>query len=312
MHSLVTKVTVMPLPAFVRLSRLRFLLGGLLGGALGTAMARYQTGRLDLGAYALAQATITSFHLMTHYANDYFDRHSDVGTVRTAYSGGSGTLVDGSLQPRVALRAALVCATFGLVGTVALALAARRPAAAAAALAICAGAWVYSAPPLRLAARGLGELDTALVVAVLVPLCAILAQNVVPDGRFAASVLPGAAAMLAMMLAVEYPDVRADSAGGKRTLVVRLGTHRASPIGIACALVTYSGFVTALALGAPRLFGLAGLGSLPFGITLVRAYVGCRDAKPPQSARLAARGVAFFAAVIFLGALGYAAAPRPV
>ncbi|MBC5801221.1 MAG: prenyltransferase [Candidatus Eremiobacteraeota bacterium] len=300
----------MPLTAFLRLSRLRFLVGGLLGGAFGTAMAWYQSGRVDIGAYALAQATITSYQFMTHYANDYFDRRSDVTAVRTPYSGGSGTLIDGSLQPVVALRAALVCMGLGLLGTAALALAARRPDAAVAALAICAGAWVYSAPPLRLSARGLGELDTALVVAVLVPLCAFLAQNAVPGGRFVASVLPGAGAMLGMMLAVEYPDRGADAAAGKRTLVVRLGTRRTTPLGIACALGANAGFAAALTLGAPRLFGLAGLASLPFGIGLTRAYVACRDAEPRHAGRLAGRGVAFFAVVVFFGALAYAAAAR--
>ncbi len=90
--------------AFFRLSRPKFLAGGLVGGGFGTAIAAYERGWVAWAAYALAQFTITSFHLMTHYANDYFDRHADAAGTPTPYSGGSGTLTDGSLAPAVAWR----------------------------------------------------------------------------------------------------------------------------------------------------------------------------------------------------------------
>ena len=104
------------LRAFVRLSRLKFLAGGVIGGGFGTAMAGYERGSIVWLDYALAQLTITAFHLMTHYANDYFDRHADARSVPTPYSGGSGVLVEGLLAPAVALRAALVAAAFGVAG----------------------------------------------------------------------------------------------------------------------------------------------------------------------------------------------------
>lgn len=299
----------MSLRAFLRLSRVKFLAGGLVGGAFGTAIATYEGGRFDVCSYALAQATITSFHLMTHYANDYFDRRSDAIAVRTPYSGGSGTLVDGTLTPVVALRAALGGAGLGLLGSLALATVAQRPAAALAALAIGVGAWIYSAPPLRLCARGLGELDTALVVAALVPLCAFLAQGSPPDARLLGSVLPGVMAMFAMMLAVEYPDTTADAFGGKRNLVVRLGTQRARSLGVGCVLATFAAFGAALFLRAPLTYAPAALVALPVGLALWHAFKAWRDSEPRRGAQLAGRGVAFFFLVMFCGLIAYAAAP---
>ena len=297
-----------PFAAFVRLSRLRFLAGGLVGGGFGTAIAAYDRGSVDWGAYALAQLTISALHLMTHYANEYFDRDADRLTVRTEYSGGSGALVAGDLRPVVALRAALVCAAGGFVGALVLVTIAGRLGAALCAATIALLAWTYSAPPLRLLARGLGEATTAIVVAVLVPLCAYLAQGESANAAMLASTLPGAAAMLAMMLAVEYPDVEADRAGGKRNLVVRLGRARARAAGIALAIAAYAGAGLAYAAGAPPALAIMDAVSLPLGFSLARAFAARRDpADYAADEGLAARGVAFFFIVTLFGLFAYIA-----
>jgi 1,4-dihydroxy-2-naphthoate octaprenyltransferase len=281
----------------------------LIGGGFGTAMAGYERGGVVWLDYALAQLTVTAFHLMTHYANDYFDRHADARSVPTPYSGGSGVLVEGSLAPAVALRAALVAAAAGVGGIVLLVAIARRPEAALLGCAIGVLAWSYSAPPLRLLARGLGELDTALVVAILVPLCAFTAQGATVSPRAVASTLPAAAAMFAMMLAVEYPDLAADAAGGKANLVVRLGAGAARPLGVAFVAAVYGALALALAAGAPPAFLLCEAISLPLGLGLALAFARRIGATAVGDENLAARGVAFFFIVMLCGLLAFAAAP---
>jgi len=212
--------------AFARLARPAFLAGGFTGFALGAAVARFDGYSLDWHAYLLAQVMVTSFHLMVHFANDYYDQDTDAITVRTAWSGGSGVIPNGELPAAVALIAALACATCGAIVVIAEALDGNVLLAG---LGVAIGflGWSYSAPPMRLLARGLGELDTIAVVAVLVPLVgyATFAGALGPHA-FAAT-LPGACAMFAMMLTVEIPDVAADAATGKRNLVVRWGARRA-------------------------------------------------------------------------------------
>lgn len=297
------------LGAFLRLSRPKFLAGGVAGGALGTALAAFESGTVDWRAYALAQLTITAFHLMTQYANEYFDRAADALAVRTPFSGGSGALVDGSVAPVVALRAALVCAGVGALGTMGLLRWTDGPSAPVLAVAIAFLAWSYSAPPLRLLGRGLGEADSALVVAVLVPLCAFAAQGRTLDARALASTLPGAAAMFAMMLAVEFPDGAADEAAGKRNLLVRFGPRAAVSLGIFAIVAVYATAAAAVAAGAPPAFGLAIAATLPLGVANARAL---RERHLPDfgaDAALAGRGVALFFVVAVFGALAYAAAP---
>jgi 1,4-dihydroxy-2-naphthoate polyprenyltransferase len=292
------------LAAFARLSRLKFLVGSLLGGGLGTAVAAYERGAVDWRTYALAQSAITVLHLMTHYANDFFDRDADALAKRTPFSGGSGTLVDGSLQPGVALAAAGVCLAFGLGGTAVLAVTG-KPLAAAFALAIAAFAWAYSAPPLRLLGRGLGEADTALIVAVLVPLCAYAAQTETVGTRIVASTLPAAAAMFAMMLAVEYPDVAADGATGKRNLVVRAGLVRARVLVGAALWAGLLGIGIALLAGAPWTFAALLGPAVPVALGLQAALKQRAWMQPDGPQEIAARGVTLFFVVSFCSLLGY-------
>ncbi len=295
--------------AFVRLSRLKFLAGGVLGVALGTVVAAYESGTgVRWGAWALAQLGVSAFQLMTHYANDYFDREADAHAQRTPFSGGSGALVDGSLPAAAGMVAALVCAACGVGAALALA-GAGRAGGAIALLACGALAWMYSAPPARLLARGLGELDTALVVAVAVPLAAFEAQGGAQVGTLLAVALPGACAMFAMMLGVEAPDAAVDAAFGKRNLLVRRGKKIVRRWGPAAIAAAFACVLAALAAGAPRSFAVLQLLSIPPGIALGRAFARSDERLDPYAdAELAARGVVFFFVVAFDGVAGYAAA----
>ena len=289
--------------AFARLSRLKFLAGGFIGGGLGMAVAAYEGHAIDWTVYALAQAAVTALHLMTHYANDFFDRASDALAARTPFSGGSGVLVDGSLNPRVAIWAAGICGALGLGGA-ALLVVEGRPLAALGVLVIAVLAWAYSAPPLRLLGRGLGELDTALVVAVCVPLCTYAAQTAKLDARIVAATLAPALAMFVMMLAVEYPDVEPDAASGKRNLVVRLGRGRARGLVWAGLLSIGLSVLGALAAGAPlTLVPLLAVAIWPAAALWKALRTG--DASVTHDAEIAGRGVTLFFAVGFSSLLGF-------
>jgi 1,4-dihydroxy-2-naphthoate octaprenyltransferase len=232
--------------AFARLARPAFLAGGFTGFALGAAVAHADGHAIDWRAYVLGQLLVTSFHLMVHFANDYYDQDTDAITVRTAWSGGSGVLPNGELPASVALIAALACAAAGVGLTIAEA-AMGNLTLAVLGMVIGFLGWSYSAPPMRLLARGLGEIDTIAVVAVLVPLAGY-ATFATPLGPHAVlATLPGACAMFAMMLTVEIPDVTADAATGKRNLVVRWGAARAV---LVARVLAATAVVALIAVGA--------------------------------------------------------------
>jgi len=218
-----------PVIAFIKLGRPLFLIGGFVLYGLGAALAAVGGAPIDRSLYAWGQLVITAAQLMTHYSNDYFDLQVDIANATpTRWSGGSRVLPGGALRPGVALGAALVLGAASLAA--ALNVAARVPSARLAlplALIILALSWFYSAPPLRLCARGLGELTTAIVVTLLTPLFGYYLQAGALRSMPVLAVLPLCALQFAMLLAIEFPDAAGDAAGGKRTLVVRLGVERA-------------------------------------------------------------------------------------
>jgi 1,4-dihydroxy-2-naphthoate octaprenyltransferase len=220
-------LTVRRLRAFITLARLPFLFGGFAGFALGAAVARHDGYALDWRAYVWGQILVTAFHLMVHFANDYFDQASDALTTRTAWSGGSGVLAANELPPWVALAAAFGCVAIGFAALARIAVGGNL-ALVLVGIAIAVLAWCYSAPPLRLLARGLGELDAVAVVAVLVPLAGYATFAHATGEHALLATIPGAFAMVAMMLSVEIPDAPADAQTGKRTLVVRWGVAYAA------------------------------------------------------------------------------------
>lgn len=216
------------LVAMLRLGRPLFLVGGVVLHALGAAIACYQGYPLQPALFIWGQVAVTAAQLMTHYSNDYFDLAADrANFTPTRWSGGSRVLVQTTLPPRWALYLAL---SLLLISLAAVAQASRMGGQAALAL-LLAGvslSWFYSAPPLQLHSRGVGELTVALVVPVLTTLAGYTLQA----GRVGLLpllvTLPLALFQFAMLLAIEFPDAAGDAAAGKRTLVVRLGPARAA------------------------------------------------------------------------------------
>lgn len=289
--------------AFVRLSRPKFLLGGFAGFALGAAMAAYGGNAIAPLRYAAGQTMVTAFHLMTHYANDYFDRAADRHGSVTAYSGGSGVLVSGALHPRTALGAALCCAVGGISAIILFSLHGDTAAALlGSAIGVC--SWAYSGPPLRLAARGWGELDAVLVVGVLVP----LAGFAVFAGGVTAWVLAGtlgpACAMFVLMIAVELPDRPADVAGGKRNLVVRFGADRAARLAAAFAPTIALALAAGAAAFGPWQLAAASVLLVPWIADVMRRLTRAGS----RAVESAERGVVLFMLTVLLELLAYVAA----
>lgn len=253
------------LAAFVRLGRPQFLAGGFILYALGAALAAHAGVAIDWKRYAWGQLAVTVIQLCTHYCNDYFDLIADrANATPTRWSGGSRVLSAGALPPWVALAAALVLAAVAALLAGVFALDPSMPRGTAPfVLLMLALAWEYSAPPACLHSRGLGELDTAVVVTLLTPLFGYRLQA----GQVAAlpvlAAMPLCAFQFAMLLAIEFPDAEGDSAAGKRTLVVRLGAARAARLYQAVLIGAYAALPFLYAAGLPARLAIAVLLTAP-------------------------------------------------
>lgn len=99
--------------------------------------------------------------------------------------------------------------------------------------------WAYSAPPLALMTRGLGETSVAIAWGLVV-----VGADYVQRKHF--FVIPVAVAVSFALLVGNilvingFPDALADAQVGKRTLVVRLGARRAAWLYLAVALLAHA------------------------------------------------------------------------
>lgn len=246
-------IAVARLGAFLRLGRPHFLLGGLLLYALGGALAATQGVSIDWHRYAWGQATVTAAQWMTHYSNDYFDLDADrANSTPTRWSGGSRVLVSGAVAPGVALVAALALGALALLAAGVLSALPGSPRfVLPLALLIVALSWCYSAPPLRLLSRGLGELTTAVVVTLLTPLLGFYVQGAGLRPLLFLACFPLCCLQFSMLLTIELPDAAGDAAHGKRTLVVRRGAKWAARCSGAVLLVTFASLPLLFLLGLP-------------------------------------------------------------
>jgi 1,4-dihydroxy-2-naphthoate octaprenyltransferase len=292
---------------FVRLSRPIFLVGGALVYALGTAIAHYLGGNLDVTRYLIGQGLVLCIQLMANYLNEYFDAAGDrSNTNRTPLTGGSGVLGTDGLKPQVALYAAITSLALAASLSTAL-LTLGEPSILAWAILILGllGAIAYSAPPLRLVASGYGELIVSILVAALVPAFAFVLQTGELHALLAASSMPLIALHLAMLIVLEFPDYAADRDSGKLTLTVRLGWRTAMRIhdfslGIAvlCVLI-------ALWIGTPIRIAISMAIALPLGAAQVWQLSRIRRGFPPRWRMLTVGGAALFILAVYFELIGY-------
>jgi 1,4-dihydroxy-2-naphthoate octaprenyltransferase len=165
--------------------------------------------------------------LAINVSNDVFDTAQgadDANVTPTRFSGGSRVIQYGLVSFRgMAALAAALWAGGALVGLLLLALRGSPALLAIGVLGLIVGLG-YTAPPLKLVYRGLGEIAVAVGFGPLMLLGAYVVQSggALAWEPFVASI--PVALLVALILYVnEIPDRRGDAHAGKRTLPVRFG-----------------------------------------------------------------------------------------
>src|SRR5438445_191905 len=127
-------------------------------------------------------------------------------------------------------------------------------------------AYVYVAPALRLAHRGVGEIAVGIAFGPVTVLGVyyVLTRTVDPPAVILSLSL---GLLVAGILWInEIPDIPADAAVGKRTLVVRLGVARATTAFGAIVLAAYAILVLGVALFSLTPWALLALLAIPLAI----------------------------------------------
>ncbi len=254
-----------PLLRYFLATRPAFLTITLVGCLLGLATAAHS----GISLHAELAIVTVLFALVAHagvnVVNDYYDAlngSDDANTERIfPFTGGSRFIQNGVLSRRAtalfgfALLATVIPAGLWLVRHSAPGLL----GIGAAGLFI---GWAYSAEPLKLNSRGLGELCVAAGFALIV-----VGTDFVQRGSFAplapVAALPYALLVTAILYINQSPDRAADAAAGKRHWVVRLAPQQAAwGYGLIVALA-YAGLLMGVLLDRLPPAALAAVAALP-------------------------------------------------
>lgn len=247
-------------PAFLSIT----LAGALLGMA-GSGVAAVRQG-WPLALLGLLLALLT--HAAVNVINDVADHHNGTDAANTArlfpFTGGSRFIQNGVLSAMQMQW--LAHGLFGLVVLGGLYLVSLRglPLLLIGLVGVVLG-WGYSAPPLRLNSRGLGELSVLLCFLLLPQGMAVLLAGLWQPLLLWAS-LPFAILTSLLLYINQFPDRTADQLAGKWHWVARLPLAQARSVYGALVLLAYAllGWLVWHAL-LPRTALLGGL-SLPLSV----------------------------------------------
>ena len=208
----------------LQLARPQFLIAGLALFAFGASWAILLGASFSMPRMLLGYLVLLPAHLSISFSNDYFDVEVDQHGKPTFFSGGSGILVNhpGLRNPArwIAIALILCSLALGILFQIMY-----SPPTWFLGLVLLGNllGWFYSAPPLRLAYRGLGELAMVFSIGLLIPALGYLVASghIDPDGLL--FTIPLMLYALAFILSVENPDMESDRLGDKRTWVARKG-----------------------------------------------------------------------------------------
>jgi 1,4-dihydroxy-2-naphthoate octaprenyltransferase len=248
------------LAAYAGVARAPFLLLPVTLVASGAAAAAYDD-RASVLASALALVGLVALHAAVNAFNEASDMRSgiDLETTRTPFSGGSGTLPSGALPVGGAVGVGVAGSLIGLVvGIYFVWRVGWWPLVPIMAI----GAFSVLIYTQVFARGGVGEFFAGLGLGLLPVVGTALVQGgAIGPAAWTAGV-PAFLMTFNLLLLNEFPDEKADRAGGRRNLVLLLGRRTAALVYAAAALATPLAIATAVIAGA--LPQLALIGCLPF------------------------------------------------
>jgi len=261
------------LSSWFRVIRVKFLIASVIAVCLGLAISWSKNQTIDIVNASLTFAGVIALHASVDLLNDYWDfkRRIDTETKRTKFSGGTGVLPEGLLQPAEVYRAGMAFLILGaIIGgyfiffngvTIAIILA----------FAII-SIYFYST---KIVNSGLGEVFVAIKGAMIV-----LGTYFVQTSQIVIEPILGGmilGVLSSMVLFVNsFPDFEADRAGGRKSLVIMLGKKRATSALWIFPIVVYGIIISGVITQTLPILSLITLLSIPLliksGLGLKRSF----------------------------------------
>jgi 1,4-dihydroxy-2-naphthoate polyprenyltransferase len=218
-----------PKPSLIRMVRAPFLSSIVAPIVVGTLVAVSVNGEFRLAGFFLALTLGVGLHVATNVYNDIYDtiQGSDrINMLRNEFSGGSGILVEHPEfmnRMRWTARGGLVLATIATIGLMFVIRRSLWPQCLALFAVSVFLSKYYTAGPIKLAYRGLGEFFVWFAFGPMAVWIASVSQNLGWHALIAAAMPATGISTLSILLIGQIIDLPADEATGKHGIAVRMG-----------------------------------------------------------------------------------------
>jgi 1,4-dihydroxy-2-naphthoate polyprenyltransferase len=255
---------------------------------IGTLVAWWITKSFNPLIYLVAFGGMISFHAATNLINDFYDvKHGvdKIGAPTTKYR--PHPVASGADKPATIRLWAGIFYTCTILAAVYLTLLRGPWVLILAGLGIT-GSFLYTADPVVLKARGLGELTVFLMWGPLIPLGAYLVQTGVLSGTPIIMAIPIGLLVALVILANNIRDIDYDGSVGMKTVPVMIGKTNGSRLYKALLLMAYLFIPVSITAGILPLWSLVVLITAPGAVALSRMFHGAiPDNADPRTAALA-------------------------
>ena len=217
----------------IKIIRLHIVGGGLLAFLVGALIAITQEPTINLPLIVLAYGVVFLGDLSTHFSNDYFDVDIDKHIKnKKSFSGRKILVVYPNLQKKAKTISQLLLITSLLLGVIIVIFFNAPIMLLVIAFMVDILGWYYSAPPIRLSQRGLGEITVAFATGFAIPSIAYLSVRNQLDFFWLFLTIPFMLYGFILSLNLEAPDIDTDKKQGKTNLATKMSTQIISIITI--------------------------------------------------------------------------------
>ena len=231
-------------------------------------MAWYYQGTLHLGYALLAGFGLVLTHISVNTLNDYFDYKSgiDLRTKVTPFSGGSGILKAGLLKPGQVLAMGII--TLLLAAPVGVYFIIVQGWLLLPLLIVAALCVIFYSPVIL--KHTWPEWSAGLGLGMLPVLGMYFAQTGVYSCPALLGAVPSFILVHNLLLLNEFPDVEADSSGGRKTLPITMGKKKTAKFYTAMTIFLYLWIAGCIIAGVSPIWTLLAFLTLPFAVLAMR------------------------------------------
>ena len=239
----------------LRIIRPHIVAGGVLAYSLGVLLALVEGGTIIPPLVALCYGVVFLGDLSTHFSNDYYDAEMDAQINAKKFFSNKKILVNNPQLRSLTRSIALTLLTLSIILSAIIVIIFGAPIEffVITFLANLLG-WAYSAPPFRLASRGLGELTIAAATGFIIPSVGYLSVNSQLDPIFLTLSIPFMLYGFFLSLNLEAPDIHSDQKEQKRTLAVQIGKRNIFILVLIVPLFITLTFLALLSLSSSSLY----------------------------------------------------------